>query len=159
MTTTLTQGCEVRPCTVAELFEDQHAPALFREYERECANAALGQTFPSRDLYENLEKGGFLQCYSVRRDGLLYGFAATIVGVLPHYGYKCGTVDSLYVAYMAREWGLGTSLMRFVEDELRKQECRAMFYTAPVNSRLARLLFLCGDEYKHTNHVFTKRLQ
>ena len=149
---------EVRLCRAAEIFADVHWQALFAGYERECANPEMGASWPSLDMYENIEAAGLGQCFAAREDGLLYGFAFVIVGGLPHYARKCATVESLYVARETRGGGLGTALMHAVGDYAKEQGCHAIFISAPAQSRLARLLFLSEDQYRNTNHIFTKRL-
>jgi GNAT superfamily N-acetyltransferase len=119
----------------------------------------LGEASPDQETYLGIEGVGLAQCFSVRLDGALCGFAVLLLAPLPHYGGRlCATVESIFVSAVAREMGLGVQLMRAVDRYAAHEECAAIFYTAPVNSRLAKLLFLCSDEYTHTNHVFTKRL-
>jgi GNAT superfamily N-acetyltransferase len=142
---------------VAEIFEDPASPMLFEEYSKECANPLLGVTAPNRAHYEAL--GDFAQCFAVHYvDGVLCGFAMVIAAVVPHYGRMSATVESLYVAKYARRGGLGRELMDAMESHCRQIGCTAIFYSAPVGGRLARLLFLDSDRYTNTNHVFCRRL-
>lgn len=155
---TLTHTCEARTCRVAEIFDDAASAALFAEYSAECANPFLGETAPRRDSYENLEALGFGQCFSAREDGVLVGFAFSLRCVLPHYGVSKATVESLFVSQSARPRGLGMKLMDAVEDDALGVGCTEILYSAPVDSQLAKLLFLCVDEYHHTGYAFTRRL-
>lgn len=149
-------GSSVRECQVAEIFDDPACEALLAEYERECAIALIGRTGPRRDMYENLEATGLGQCFSVREDGQLVGFAFVLIAVVPHYSLSLANVESLFMTRAARS---GLALMQAIEDYARLCECMVIIYTAPVNSRLARLLFLSSDLYTNTNHVFMRRLQ
>lgn len=155
---TVVAAATVTRCASADIFADPVSEALFREYALECANALLGPTTPQAALYAALEDAGAVQCFAAHVQGLLSGFAFVILGPAPHYGLRrFATVESLFVARVVRHTGLGVLLMREVEESVRTAGCEAIFYTAPVGSRLARLLFLSSD-YRNTNHVFTKRL-
>lgn len=149
---------EIRKCRAAEIFDDPSSAELFVEYTIECANPLLRSTAPQRQMYEQLEELGAAQCFAARVDGRLIGFAFVIMSPLMHYGVKFATVESLFVTKAARIGGAGVALMAAVDEYARAAECKAIFYSAPVNSQLARLLFLLADEYRHTNHIFTKRL-
>lgn len=147
---------DVHVCAVAEIFEDPAGDALIAEYAEECAIALVGKPAPRRDMYENLEASGLGQCFCVRRDGELIGFAMVVMAVAPHYGLSCATYESIFVRHEAPG---GLELMRAVAEYAKRLGCVSVFCCAPVNSRLARLLFLSSDEYTHTNHVFCKRLK
>lgn len=141
----------------AVIFDDPASAELFEEYAAECANSLLGPVNPQRAIYEALEPTGSVQCFAAYCAGILRGFAFVLLGPLPHYGRRCATVESLFVARAVRSEGLGPTLMRKMEDHARDMGCEAIFYSAPVGSRLARLLFL-REEYRKTNHIFTRRL-
>jgi GNAT superfamily N-acetyltransferase len=151
--------CVVRQCSIAELFDDPDSAALFVEYEKECANLLLGETAAHRLAYEALERTGYQWSFGAYVDGKLRGFGVLLVAVVPHYGKCHGTVESIFVAREERSSGLGPSLMRVMEDCAKRAGCGAIFYSAPVGSKLARLLFLSADLYTNTAHVFTRRLQ
>jgi|GEM_PF-1032468 len=145
--------------TASAIFDDPAGAALIDEYERECANPVLGPTQPQRKLYEALEGCGVAHCFAGEVDGVLRGFAFYLMGTPPHYGdKKCATVESLFVSSEARGGGLGGQLMEAIEKDAKANGCVAILYSAPVGSRLARLLFLSTDRYRNTNHTFTRAL-
>lgn len=146
---------EVRMCMAAEIFDDPRGLDLIAEYAEECANALIGKPAPRRDTYESLEATGFAQCFAAYEDGRLCGFAMLIVSVVPHFELSYAATESLFVSRGAIG---GTDLMTALEDYARRSGCTALFYTAPVNSRLARLLHLRGKPYERTNEVFCRRL-
>ena len=148
----------VARCRAAEIFADACSAELFAAYDAECANPLLGPTTPQGAIYEALEATGSVQAFAGYLNGVLCGFGFVILGPLPHYGRKFATVESVFVARVARHSGLGTRLMSELEEFAREAGCEVIFYSAPVGSRLARLLFL-SDDYCNTNHVFTKRLR
>lgn len=152
----MSEGTRVRACRVAEIFDDAASAGLIAEYAAECAIALIGKPAPHRDRYENLEATGFGHCFAAYEDGALCGFAMLICSVVPHYELSCATLESLFVTRRAR---CGTKLMRVVEDFARKSGCTGIFYAAPVNSRLARLLALRSEVYVKTNEVFCRKLR
>lgn len=145
-------------CSVKALFDDPASAALFAEYARESANPLLGPCAPSREMYEALESTGMGQCFAARLDGALAGFAFVLTSALPHYGRRFASVESLFVVGPSRGGGLGGRLMNAIESYCLEAGCEAVFYSAPVESRLASLMFLWADRYTNTNHVFCRRL-
>lgn len=149
----------VSACSVGEIMNDPRSAALFEQYSRECANPLLGPASPEREMYEAMGASGFAKYFAAYVDGVLCGFAVVLTAMMPHYGRIGATVESLFVMREARGSNLGVMLMAEVEGYAREAGCEVVFYSAPVKSRLARLLFLSSDDYSNTNHIFAKRLQ
>jgi hypothetical protein len=149
------QRTVIRKCMAAEIFDHPRGPGLIAEYAAECGNALIGKPAPRKDMYQNLEASGLGQCFAAYEDEQLVGFAMVLVCVVPHFGLALANAESLFVT---REASCGGQLMRTLDDYATDRGCVTIFYTAPVGSRLARLLFLCADQYTNTNHVFAKRL-
>lgn len=150
----------VRECAAADIFGDRDAGDLFAEYAAECANPLLGATNPVSAMYEMLEGSGNAQCFAGYVGdpvGKMCGFAVVLTSSVPHYGRPFATVESLFVSRDGRRSSLGAELMHAAEAYAGNRGCSAIFYTAPVNSRLAKLLFFKA-EYCNTNLIFTKRL-
>ena len=147
---------EVRACKVAEIFDDPASHALFAEYAEECGCALIGKPAPRRDHYGNLEASGMAQAFAAYQDDELCGFAFVLTMVAPHYGEFYGGAESLFVS---RRSNCGPTLMKATEDYARSAGCVSFFYSAPVGSRFARLLFLYDDLYTYASHVFCRRLK
>jgi len=145
----------IRQCRAREIFNDPAGPALIAEYARECGNALIGKPAPRLDIYENLESNGLGQCFAAYEDKQLVGFAMVVVAVVPHYTLAVATYESVFVS---RDASCGGQLMDEIERYAKECGCKALVVTAPLGSRLARLLFLCAEDYVHTNHVFTRCL-
>lgn len=154
-------GVSVRACRAAEIFEDAASADLIAEYERECANPLLGACAPQWEMYEAVEGLGAAQCFVAYQSKVLAGFAFVLMTVLPHYGHgrKFASVESLFVSQAARASPVGSKLMDLLEHHCREAGCVAISYSAPVGSRLERLLFLSNDRYLNTHRVFCQRLQ
>lgn len=155
----------VRACRVEEIFDDPGSAELFAEYAAECANPVTGAPPPVRAMYEALEQTGAVRFFGAycRIDHpldevRLVGFACVSIVVAPDFGLRLASVERLFVSGAARRGGLGAMLMRKIEDDARDAGCEDIRYSAPVGSRLAKLLFL-REEYQKTNHIFTRRLR
>lgn len=149
----------IRPIRYAEILDAPNAQQLLEEYAAECALPELGAINPQREIYAAMERSGAFQCFGAHgEDGSLVGFAAPLTYVVPHYGTRIATVESLFMAAAHRGW-TGGKLMRAIEEHARGQGSAAILYSAPVGSRLARLLFRSEPEYRNSNHVFIKRLK
>jgi GNAT superfamily N-acetyltransferase len=147
----------IRPVTSREILSAPNSVALMLEYAAECSIPEIGQICPQGDMYEQMEGTGRFQCFGVFEGDLLTGFASVLVYVVPHYGKKLATLESLFIAREHRRGRLGSELMHTIEDYARKSGCVAIQYVAPAGGQLERLLHLLQD-YRHSNTVFTRSL-
>jgi GNAT superfamily N-acetyltransferase len=133
------------------------AKELLSEYAKECSIPEIGEANPQRDLYERMEATGLMHTFGAFHMEQLIGFASVLLYVLPHYGRKVATMESLFVTRPKRTLGAGRKLMRVVEDFARREGCEVLMYSARAGTRLERLLLLLTT-YKRTNSVFLRRL-
>jgi len=146
-------------------YSDILASPLIAEYAAECGIPAIGKPDPQPAMYEQMESCGLMQCFTVQRvfeDGawvrnLMIGFATVLVSILPHYGKKVATVESLFVTARERKGMPGGYLLKMIETHAMKSGAEAILYSAPVGGDFEA--FLNGrKEYAHTNSVFCRRL-
>lgn len=130
-------------------------PALLAEYAAECGIAAVGKPDPQWEIYEQIQAAGRIQGFGVYVGDSMVGFAGVLMTVLPHYGVKAATVESLFVASAYRRSGAGTQLLAHIEREAERAGCKAILYSAPAGGQLEALL---GKRYARTNSVFCKPL-
>ncbi len=147
----------IRPVAFAEILGAPNAPELLAEYAAECALPELGAIEPQAEMYAVMEESGAFQCFGVYRDGQLSGFASALVYVVPHYGKRIATVESLFVAAASRRTGAGTKLMSAIEEHARERGCVAILYSAPAASQFESLLKMLTP-YRHSNTVFLRSL-
>lgn len=145
----------IRMAAVAEVLA---ATALISEYAAECSIPAIGEISPQADAYAALEKSGLLRGFMVFDDGIPKGFAIVLTPILPHYGKRVATIESLFMSKAGRRGGLGLYLMRAVESHATDEGCVGILYSAPAGGQLERLLAANAD-YERTNAVFYRRLQ
>jgi GNAT superfamily N-acetyltransferase len=145
----------IRPVSYAEILNDPNAKALLHEYALECSLPELGYASPQPDLYELLEKSGGFQAFGVYEDEMLVGFATVLIYVLPHYGQKVATSESIFIAQSHRASSAGVELLAFIEDYARQKDCLAFLYSASEGSRFDRLL---STRYRHSNNVYLRNL-
>jgi GNAT superfamily N-acetyltransferase len=128
---------------------------LLAEYAAECGVPVVGVPDPQWDMYEQMRLAGVMQGVAVYVDGVMAGFAGVLVTVLPHYGVRAATVESLFVAKAYRPKGAGARLLAAIERYAKSAECKAILYSAPAGGQLEALL---GKRYARTNSVFCKPL-
>lgn len=143
---------EVRPIAYVQVRDERE---LLAEYAAECSISALGPPNPQWETYSQLERAGKLQAFAAFVDGRIVGFAGVLVAVIPHYGVKAATVESLFVGKAYRSSGAGTRLMRVVEDYSASSGCRAILYSVPAQGQLETLL---DGRCARTNAIFCKPL-
>lgn len=145
------------PVTYRQLLDDPACDALLAEYAAECCLPELGEIAPQRDLYERMEASGGLQCFGVYKERLI-GFFTVLVYVLPHYGRKIATTESLFLSKLHRSGRDGREMLNYIEAYANEKGCTAVLYTAPVGSQFSTLLS-CRQPYRHSNNVFIRGLQ
>lgn len=136
----------------------RHVPELLAEYAAECSNPALGRFNPQWSMYAHLEESGVLTAFGAYSGDELVGFASVLVSILPHFGNKAATCESLFVRKSERAVGLGTELLSAVRaHSTHVEHCSHIFYIAPIGSQLEALLE--RDKRTHrTNSVFCETL-
>lgn len=147
----------IRAIRYLDVLEAPNAQALLSAYSSECSLPAIGQPDPQPQMYEALERAGVFQVFGAYLGDDLIGFASVIVSVLPHYGRKVATMESLFVAPECREEGIGLHLLAQVERYATEAGCGAILYSAPSGGQLEKLLSLLKS-YEHTNTIFCRRL-
>lgn len=108
------------------------------------------------DIYQSLEDAGVLHCITSSKEDVLTGFVLFITSIMPHYGVKMASVESYFVDKEHRESGAGLALLRMAEEVAKSNGAVGFLSSAPVNSRLCRILPRVG--YRETNRVFYKDL-
>lgn len=140
---------------VAEVVASQ---ALIAEYAAECSIPAIGEINPQGEVYDAIEKAGVLRAFMVFEDVFdRIGFAIVLTPILPHYGARVATLESLFVARDKRKGGAGRKLMEAVERYAKDAACVGILYSSPAGSQLEKLL-AASKEYQRTNAVFFRRL-
>lgn len=132
----------------AEIFA---APELLEHYAAECSIPLIGPINPQPAMYEALERAGILKCFGFFEGKTLVGFATVLTTVLPHYGKKVATVESIFAKRG------GKDLMHAIDVYAKEAGCVAVFYSAPVGGRLERLLS-AKKNWTHTNAIFCRSL-
>lgn len=141
------------------LLDDPAAEALLAEYAAECSLPELGEVDPQRELYAAMEASGGLQCFGVYSEDLttLVGFISLLTWTVPHYGKTIVSSESIFLSRRDRRSNTGIMMLDFVVNYGREKKARMVQITAPVGSRLAKLLSLM-EEYRHSNNVFVRSL-
>lgn len=147
----------MRAIRYLDVLEASNAKALLSSYASECSLPLIGPPDPQPQMYEALEKAGVLQVFGAYYGDTLIGFAAVLCSVLPHYGKKVATMESLFVDREHRAEGYGLHLLSAVERFAQEQGCVAILYSAPAGGELERLLSILKS-YQHTNTIFCRRL-
>lgn len=146
----------IRAVSYAAILDDPNWPKLLEEYSAECSLPELGPAVPQRELYATLEASGGFQAFGVYGAGGLVGFATVLVYVLPHYGKKIATTESIFVA---KEYtGVTPALLMLnLHEHARNSGCSEFMYSAPKGSRFDQRLSQ-SKTARHTNNVYLVKL-
>lgn len=108
------------------------------------------------EMYRAAE--GSLASYTVRDDNLLIGYANFVIQPHPHFKESIWAFqDAVYLAPEYRGKNIGMRLLKFAENDLRKQ-ADVCLHTVDVNHpMLGDLLKLMG--YRHIYSLFGKILR
>lgn len=145
---------EIKPVSSSEVL-DSHE--LIAEYGAECSIPAIGEINPQRETYSLMERSGLLHSFMVHEDGEKIGFAMVVTPVMPHYGKRVASIESLFVAKERRSSGAGLELMRKIEEFVKDFGCAGILYSSPSGGQLERLLE-ASKAYQRTNAVFYRSL-
>lgn len=146
------QSVTIRPATVAEVFAAPNVDELLAEYASESSIAGLPSAVPNRDLYAGLEATGFMQVIGAFDGDLLVGFLVLVVTINPHYSQVLAVTESYFVTAKYRKAGAGLQLLALAEAIAKQKGAVGMLVSAPVESRLARVM--PGVGYRETTRAF-----
>jgi GNAT superfamily N-acetyltransferase len=141
---------EIKPCTIAEIFES----GLFDEYADE--SAILPAIDPQQSMYETMAKSGLLVSFGAF-DGCMVGFLVMLTTKIPHYNKIIATTESFFVSKNHRSHGTGLKLLRLAEQYAENVGAVGILVSAPAGGRLAEVL-RGGLGYRPSNEVFFKCL-
>jgi GNAT superfamily N-acetyltransferase len=148
----------IKPISHRELSKSPEYPALVAEYAAECSIPEIGVPCPQDEMYAAMESAGGLRMFAIYEGANIVGFISLLMYVLPHYGQKVCTTESIFLAAAHRHMGMGAKMLNFIESFAKEQGCKVVLYTAPTGSRFARLLSLNRRRYRRTNSVFCRSL-
>jgi GNAT superfamily N-acetyltransferase len=108
-------------------------------------------------LYENLQALGKLLFVTVRDDGILVGYSATLITNHMHYkSVLHGLTDFYYIHPRWRRGFVGINLLKFVEAEMKKLGVKKIVTGCKDKHDTSVLLRRLG--YKLSDRIFTKVL-
>ena len=152
----------VQKITISELLEDPSFPCLIHGYERECAMAGMPPCSPSFVMYKQFAEHKLLDVFGAYEDdygkrGGLIGFACLLTTVVPHYGAPASCTESIYVDPAWRKSGAGLALINACKARAKERDSVVMFTSAPVGSKLERVLSRIKSS-QPANTVFVTKL-
>lgn len=145
---------EIFKMTAARL---QDEPELLKEYAKECSIPELGEINPQWAMYDQMERAGMCQFFGAFDGEQLIGFASLLIYMLPHYGVKAASCESIFTSAAHRKSGAGSRLIKRIEIYAKEQGCKGMLYSAPTQGKL-ELLLSFRKSCRRTNAVFCKKL-
>lgn len=145
---------EIRPIHFAEILA---ADRLLSEYAAECSIPEIGQICPQPEMYAAMERMGIVRVSGVFAGRSLVGFSSVIHSVLPHYGRKTATLESMFIEKESRRGGAGLKLMEAIEQDGTQNACGSALYSAPAGSQLEKMLSM-QEKYRRVSSIFVRRL-
>lgn len=145
---------DVRRITFGELESDPNFRWLIEAYAEESQIAGLPPANCQSELYRQMEATGAFHVLAAYQNGELAGFLNFLVTVLPHYGAKVATTESIFVAREFRRTGAGVRLIREMEKICAELGAVGVLVSAPSGGRLAEVM--PGLKYRETNQIFFK---
>lgn len=148
---------EIKPVSYSDILNAPNASELLTEYGAECSIPEIGEIHPQAAMYAQMEASGLMRTFGMFHAEQLAGFASELLFVLPHYGLKVATIESIFLARQHRSGRAGNALMSTIEDRARAEGCVTALYNARAGSSFERMLSL-SKPYVRTNSVFARRL-
>lgn len=134
------------------------AMPLFQTHWREIATHQDIPLQPDAAVYQDAADAKILRCYTARsRDWDLIGYAVYFVRTHPHYASSLQAFqDILFVRAEWRRGALGSRLIAFADDQLRKLGVQITHQHVKVAHNFGPLLVRQG--YELVEHIYSKRL-
>ena len=127
---------------------------LIKEYSAESSINGMPSINAKLALYQQIEQSGTLCSYGAYLNSKLIGFVTILTTIVPHYGAKVSTIESIFVGKQHRKAGAGALLRRKAAEHAKNQGAIGILTCAPVGSDYAKLLSKAKSGYRHTNEVF-----
>ncbi len=143
-------------CSIDTLWSDTRFACVVSAYAAEGAYAGMPPPQPSREAYNSMEQRGVLAVMRADRDGALVGFAKLVLTVSPHYGVPIAVIESVFVMREHRS-AAGAPLVRAIIKTARTSGAQTILATAPIGSRLGRMLPKIG--FSPTSTTYMRGLQ
>lgn len=120
-----------------------------RHWEEIARNKELFPLDPDIEFYHTLEKMDRLRVFTVRKDGVLTGYAVYFVGNNKHYKTVIWALsDIFWLAPESRKSMVGLKLFKYVEAELKKDGVNVMHTTYKIEHPAAgRILNFLGHTH------------
>ena len=157
---------EIRQTALAEIFHDPGFDALTDAYEAECGDREVGPKNLQEGLYVAMEVAGSLRCFGVWKTvyssqfsvlSELVGYAFLLIYILPHYGVKIATTESIFVSQNVRRSGAGTTFKAFLRRYAKAEGCQEFLSSARAGSRYEKVLSRTKN-CKRMSVVYRERL-
>lgn len=143
----------LRKTRAEEILNSKYA-GLIEEYAKESSVKGMPSIFPQLSMYRQLEQNGTFYCIGAYLEDTLIGFVSILTTIVPHYGARVSTIESIFVGKKYRKTGAGTLLRLAAERYAKSQGSLGVLTCAPLHSKYSKLLPKSG--YAHTNEVFFK---
>lgn len=144
-----------------EMFLENDLEELYAKYQ-ECSEHTLQGTianFKKADYYRNYRemesKGCDLHYILVQDDDKVIGSIILEIAPQPHYDFKVGFLNSIFLMQEYRKGGLGKRMIEFFFSYAKKKGAKGCYLTAPVGSRLEQVY---NRYYIKTDSLFFKEL-
>lgn len=145
----------VRRCKVADI---EAAPDVVSAYEAESGTAEFGKYCPNWPQYKAMEESGWFTAIGAFRGDRLVGMITLLHGPNPHIGAVIASTESFFVMPDERKDGWGLVLLAHAEEIAREKGAHAIFVSARVGTKLAKLMRLKRG-YNLANEVSCKVLK
>ena len=141
----------VLPMSVSEICDAEGFADLANSYRDEIDYGCLRAPVDGRFQHQVFESAGLLRTAGAFADGKLVGFVSVMVTPSVHVEAKIVTVDSLFLDKRYRRGSNGLQLLKWAIQVATDEGSSLLVISAPVGSRLEKLLSLIG---KKTESVF-----
>ena len=135
---------------------DEARPLLEEHFLESSANHDI-QLNPNIEQYNQIERNGYIRCYTARENGQLVGYAMYQVMHNLHYMDSLQAVqDVLFVAKSHRKGLTGYKLIKFADEQLKLAGVQVVYQHVKTFVDFGKVLERQG--YKFIEKIYAKRL-
>ncbi|MGN6580171.1 MAG: GNAT family N-acetyltransferase [Bordetella sp.] len=143
----------VRQTSVAELACEPNLYDLVKAYAAESGKSVHGEAVLDIAAYQRMQDAGLSRTIGAWRNGSLIGFLIVMVTPVPHWGGQVvASTESYFVLQGERHGGVGLKLRQLAEQLAREAGARGLYLSAPVGSRLDKVMQRSGYRPSNMNY-------
>jgi hypothetical protein len=119
---------------------DEIEDLIVMHYDEIASDKHVIKLDPDWGKYESMERDNALRIFTARKDGKLVGYSVFFLVWHPHYKQNLFAQNDIVFLHPDHRGGTGVRLIRYSEEQLRKDRVDKLVWHAKPDTALSQLL-------------------